>query len=34
VDEDGAISGRLLQAFDPIDGRARLTFGDSALELD
>jgi hypothetical protein len=25
---EGAISGRVLQAFDPVDGHARLTFGD------
>ena len=24
----GAISGRVLQAFDPVDGHARITFGD------
>jgi hypothetical protein len=29
-DADGAISGRVLQAFDPVDGRARLTFGTRA----
>jgi hypothetical protein len=28
VTEEGAISGRVLQAFDPIDGRARFTFAD------
>jgi hypothetical protein len=28
VTADGAISGRVLQAFDPIDGHARFTFGD------
>jgi hypothetical protein len=28
VAADGAISGRVLQAFDPVDGRARITFGD------
>lgn len=28
VTEDGAISGRVLQAFDPIDGHARFTFGE------
>jgi hypothetical protein len=28
VTADGAISGRVLQAFDPVDGRARITFGD------
>jgi hypothetical protein len=26
----GRISGRVLQAFDPVDGRARITFGDAA----
>jgi hypothetical protein len=30
VAEDGAISGRVLQAFDPVDGRARFEFGDNA----
>ena len=29
VAEDGAISGRVLQAFDPVDGHARLRFGDN-----
>jgi hypothetical protein len=29
VAADGAISGRVLQAFDPVDGHARLTFGDA-----
>ena len=28
VAERSAISGRVLQAFDPVDGRARLRFGD------
>jgi hypothetical protein len=28
VTEAGRISGRVLQAFDPVDGRARLTFVD------
>jgi calcineurin-like phosphoesterase family protein len=28
VTEGGAISGRVLQAFDPADGHARITFGD------
>lgn len=28
VAEHGAISGRVLQAFDPVDGHARLSFGD------
>jgi hypothetical protein len=28
VAENGAISGRVLQAFDPVDGHARLRFGD------
>ena len=28
VTEAGAVSGRVLQAFDPVDGHARLTFGD------
>jgi hypothetical protein len=28
VTEAGAISGRVLQAFDPVDGHARITFGD------
>jgi hypothetical protein len=28
VTADGAISGRVLQAFDPVDGHARFTFGD------
>jgi hypothetical protein len=28
VTEDGTISGRVLQAFEPVDGRARLSFGD------
>jgi hypothetical protein len=27
VDADGAIQGRVLQAFDPVAGRARITFG-------
>jgi Calcineurin-like phosphoesterase len=27
VTEDGGISGRVLQAFDPVDGHARITFG-------
>jgi hypothetical protein len=31
IAEDGGISGRVLQAFDPVDGRARFTFAD---ELD
>ena len=30
VAEDGAISGRVLQAFDPVDGHARLRFGEEA----
>jgi len=34
VTEDGAISGRVLQAFDPIDGHARLTFGDPVPHRD
>jgi len=28
IGEDGAIAGRVLQAFDPVDGRARSRFGD------
>jgi hypothetical protein len=28
VTEAGSISGRVLQAFDPVDGHARLRFGD------
>ena len=28
VEEDGSISGRVLQAFDPVDGHARLEFAD------
>jgi photosystem II stability/assembly factor-like uncharacterized protein len=28
VTEAGAVTGRVLQAFDPVDGHARLTFGD------
>jgi hypothetical protein len=31
VTEDGAISGRVLQAFDPVDGHARLNFGDQPI---
>lgn len=27
VAEDGSIAGRVLQAFDPVDGHARLRFG-------
>ena len=27
IGEDGAIGGRVLQAFDPVPGRARITFG-------
>jgi hypothetical protein len=30
VTEDGAISGRVLQAFDPLDGHARLSFGEES----
>jgi hypothetical protein len=30
VTEAGAVSGRVLQAFDPVDGHARLTFGDQS----
>jgi hypothetical protein len=30
VTEAGAVSGRVLQAFDPVDGHARITFGDHA----
>ena len=29
VTEDGAVSGRVLQAFDPVDGHARLGFGEA-----
>jgi Calcineurin-like phosphoesterase len=32
VAEDGAISGRVLQAFDPVEGHARLRFGDRPLD--
>ena len=32
VTEDGAISGRVLQAFDPVDGHARFAFGVSGAE--
>lgn len=28
ISEQGRVSGRVLQAFDPVDGHARLTFGD------
>jgi hypothetical protein len=28
ITEAGAIAGRVLQAFDPVDGHARFTFGD------
>ena len=30
VTEAGAVSGRVLQAFDPVDGHARLTFGEDS----
>jgi hypothetical protein len=30
IAEDGSVSGRVLQAFDPIDNHARFSFGDQA----
>jgi hypothetical protein len=32
VTEDGTISGRVLQAFEPLDGHARLSFGDHPID--
>jgi hypothetical protein len=30
--EDGTVSGRVLQAFDPVDGHARIRFGDQPMQ--